>query len=297
MSVERTALVAAARAEREGLGRTIQYAPPESWERPSACPGWWNRDVMAHLAAQDYAAAQLLAGEEPTELVEYRASLGDEPFTIDGFNAHLVNVRSGLPIREVLTHWGRAADLVCERAADLPDDEWNDRHVDWLAGEIGVGYLLQSRVVEWWVHGEDIRAGAGMEERVQHWPIFLTNDLAIRMLPWSLGRAGLSLSGLSVQVDLEGAGGGAWRYGLGVGDVPDPDAKPDTWISGRAKAFALVGARRLDLDAVLDVGNIVVGGDEELGLTGAPRAPRLPVDQRSITSRFTIRRSAPNRYL
>ncbi|MEX0989599.1 MAG: maleylpyruvate isomerase family mycothiol-dependent enzyme [Actinomycetota bacterium] len=266
MGVDRTTLVAAARAERAGLGRTIQYAPPESWEQPSACPGWWNRDVMAHLAAQDYAAAQLLAGEDPTELVEYRASLGDEPFTTDGFNERVVNARSGLAYREVLTHWGRAADLVCEGAADLPDEDWNDRRVDWLAGDIGIPYLLQSRVVEWWVHGEDVRAGAGMPERVEHWPIYLTSDLAIRMLPWSLSQAGLDLRGLSVQIDLEGAGLGSWRYGLGAGEVPDPDAKPDAWISGRAKSFALVAARRLDLDGVLDVGNLVVGGEEELGI-------------------------------
>ncbi|MEX0754129.1 MAG: maleylpyruvate isomerase family mycothiol-dependent enzyme [Actinomycetota bacterium] len=264
--MDRTTLVAAARAERAGLGRTIQYAPPESWEQPSACPGWWNRDVMAHLAAQDYAAAQLLAGEDPTELVEYRASLGEEPFTTDGFNERVVNARSGLAYREVLTHWGRAADLVCEGAADLPDEDWNDRRVDWLAGDIGIPYLLQSRVVEWWVHGEDVRAGAGMPERVEHWPIYLTSDLAIRMLPWSLSQAGLDLRGLSVQIDLEGAGLGSWRYGLGAGEVPDPDAKPDAWISGRAKSFALVAARRLDLDGVLDVGNLVVGGEEELGI-------------------------------
>jgi uncharacterized protein (TIGR03083 family) len=259
-------LVAAARAEREGLGRTVQYAPPESWEQPSACPGWWNRDVMAHLAAQDYAGAQLLVGEEPTELTEYRASLGDDPFTIDGFNARVVNARSGLPYREVLTHWGRAADLVCERAADLPEDDWNDRHVDWLAGEIGVGYLIQSRVVEWWVHGEDIRAGAGMEERVQHWPIFLTNDLAIRMLPFSLGRAGRSFPGRSVQVDLEGVGEGSWHWGLSPRETPPEDKKPDAFVEGRGLAFALVAGRRHEAGAFLDDGNLVIGGDEDLAL-------------------------------
>ncbi|MEX2274509.1 MAG: maleylpyruvate isomerase family mycothiol-dependent enzyme [Actinomycetota bacterium] len=267
MSLDRTTLVAAVRAEREGLGRTIQFAPPGSWEQPSACPGWWNRDVMAHLAGQDYSVALLVAGEDAPEFDEYRASLDGEPFSMDGFNARLVNVRSGLHYRDGLTHWGRAADLLLEEVAALSDADWDARRVDWVAGEIGVPYVLQSRVVEWWVHGEDIRAGAGMPERVEHWPIHLTSDLAIRMLPWSLDRAGLDLSGLSVQIDLEGAGQGSWRYGLGANEVPDPDTKPDAWITGRAKSFALVAAKRIDLDAVLDVGNLVVGGDEELALT------------------------------
>jgi uncharacterized protein (TIGR03083 family) len=58
--IDRGTLIGLAHAERQRLGRVIQFAPPESWEQPRACEGWWNRDVMAHLAAQDTAAAQLL---------------------------------------------------------------------------------------------------------------------------------------------------------------------------------------------------------------------------------------------
>jgi uncharacterized protein (TIGR03083 family) len=266
VTIDREELVAAARAEREGLGRTIQYAPADCWEQPSAIPGWWARDVIAHLAGQDYSAAQLLAGEEPTELSEYRAQLGDEPFTMDGYNQALVNHRSGLHYREVLTQWGRAADLFLEHAANLPDEEWNGRRVDWVAGDIGIPYLLQSRVVEWWIHGDDVRLGAGMEPRVQHWPIFLTNDLAVRMLPWALARANVDARGSTVQVDVEGAGGGLWHWGLGPGEVPRTGSKPDAFVQGRALAFALAASRRMPAETYLDDGNLVVGGDEALAI-------------------------------
>jgi uncharacterized protein (TIGR03083 family) len=93
VSLPRTQLIGAARAEREGLGRTIQFAPPDSWEAPSACDGWWNRDVMAHLASQDYSAAQLLGGERAEELEDYRDALGGRPFSIDDYNATIVNRR------------------------------------------------------------------------------------------------------------------------------------------------------------------------------------------------------------
>src|SRR5262245_6975243 len=86
VTIDRETLLGIASAERARLGRTIQYAEPETWEQPSACPGWWNRDVVAHLGAQDTAAAQLLAGEAPLELDEYRASLNGAGFTVDGFN-------------------------------------------------------------------------------------------------------------------------------------------------------------------------------------------------------------------
>jgi len=219
---------------------------------------------MAHLAAQDHAAAQLLGEEDPVELDEYRATLAGEPFTVEGFNTYVVNRRSGLSYREVLTHWGRAADLLLDRAADLSDEQWRGMRVPWLAGQIGVPYLLQSRVVEWWLHGDDCRLGAGMEPRVQHWPIHLTIDLAIRMLPWALGRAGLSMTGRSIQVDLEGAGGGTWLWGLAPGEAPEEGRKADAYVQGRALAFGLVCGRRMPAVEYLDDGNLVIGGDEEL---------------------------------
>jgi uncharacterized protein (TIGR03083 family) len=262
--LSRTGLVGVARAEREGLGRTIQFAPPGCWEAPSAYEGWWNRDVMAHLASQDYSAAQLLLEERAEELEDYREAHPDEPFSNADYNRLIVNRRSGLPYREVLTQWGRAADLLLEAAADLSEEDWRGRPVHWRADRIGIPYLIQSRVVEWWLHGDDIRGAAGMGLRVQHWPIYLTNDLAIRMLPWAFAREGVSGAGRSVRIDLEGAGGGSWRRHLGAGEVPDDGAKPDAFIEGRGLAFAKVAGRRSAADVALDEGTLVTGGDEAL---------------------------------
>lgn len=266
VSLAREQLIGIAHAERQRLGRMIQFSPPDSWEQPSAAPGWWNRDVMAHLAGQDTAAAQLLKGDEPVELDEYRASLQDgDELTTDGLNEFLVNRRSGLPYREVLTHWGQAAEALLAYAALLSHADWDEKRFPWLSGSIAAKYLIQSRVVEWWVHGEDMRATNGLGPAYEHWPINLTADMGIRMLPWALGRAGFELPGRSVQVDLEGAGGGSWHWGLAVGESPAEDKKPDATIQGRAPQFALVAAHRIAADDVLDSGVIVLGGDADLG--------------------------------
>jgi hypothetical protein len=109
--------------------------------------------------------------------------------------------------------------------------------VGWVAGEIGLRYLVQSRTIEWWFHQEDIREGAGLEGNPQHDPVYLTNDMAIRMLPWALEQAGLSFPGRSIRVDLEGVGGGTWHWGLEPRTTPPADKKPDAFISGRGTAF------------------------------------------------------------
>ena len=267
MTIHRETLIGLAQAERQRLGRMIQFADPASWEAPSACEGWWNRDVMAHLAAQDTAAAQLMKGDPVTELDEYRESLGEEPFTVDGFNAWAVNRRSGLPTREVLTVWGQAADAFLVYASLLSEDHWSTRRFPWFSGDIAARFLVQSRIVEWWVHGEDMRAGNGLGPMPQHWPVYLTADLGIRMLPWAFSQAGLSFRGRSVEVDLEGTGYGSWHWGLAPDETPEPGKKPDATITGRAVQFALVAARRLPADEVLDGGHLVVGGDAALGET------------------------------
>jgi hypothetical protein len=57
VSLNRTELLGIAQAERERLGRTVQYTVPEAWDRDSVCAGWRNRDIMAHLAAQEIDSA------------------------------------------------------------------------------------------------------------------------------------------------------------------------------------------------------------------------------------------------
>jgi uncharacterized protein (TIGR03083 family) len=261
-------LIGVAAAERQRLGRMIQFADPSSWEKPSAAPGWWNRDVMAHLAAQETAAAQVMAGQPAEELDGFNAAHDDTAFSVDAFNQWTVDRRSGIETRELVTTWGRAADAFLAYAAELSEQDWRDRRFPWLVGDIAPRYLVQSRVVEWFLHGEDMRAtngvGEGWQQLWQHWSVHLTIDMAVRMLPWALGQAGYHLSGASVRIEVEGTGGGSWHWGLAAGEVPPPDRDPDATIVGRAPQFALVAGRRLSADEALDAGHIVLGGDEAL---------------------------------
>jgi uncharacterized protein (TIGR03083 family) len=268
VTFSREELVGIAHAERQRLGRMIQFADPDSWEKPSAADGWWNIDVMAHLAASDTAAAQLVAGLPAEELDAYRAQLGDELFTTDGWNAWSVDRRSGMDARAILDTWGAAAESFLEHAARLSDNEWRDARFPWLAGDIAAPYLVQSRTVEWFLHGEDMRATNGVAQswqvNWQHWPVHLTIDLGVRMLPWALGRSGYDVAGRTIRVDVDGPGEGTWHWGLGTGEVPSPESLPDAVIVGRAPQMALVAGRRLDPDEVLASGLLVLGGDTDL---------------------------------
>ncbi len=258
--LERRWLLGVARHEREALGRVVQYTPPDRWELESPCEGWRVKDVLAHLAASEVAAAEVLGGESPAELDEFRKSLEGQPFTGDGWNNWAVSRRADVSHLSLALEWGRAADLLLARASKVSDEDWAERELPWTLGDVRIGYFVQMRVAEWWVHGEDLLEGGGQPPRLEHRPIFCVNDLAIRLLPYSLSVEGLSFPGTSVEVRLEGVGEGTWLQGLEPGYEPAEGSRPDAIIAGRGYALASVAGKRVDPDVTLYEGMIQIGG-------------------------------------
>jgi uncharacterized protein (TIGR03083 family) len=262
--LDREWLLGEARAEREALGRTVQYTDPARWEAESPNEGWRLRDVIAHLGASEIAAAALIGDEPPTEVEEYRGSLDGSPLTVDGWNDWSVARRRDEHPLALALEWGRAADLFLVRASKVTPDEWDRKTVQWTVGEMRVGYLVQYRVAEWWGHGEDVREGGGLAPRLEHPPIYCVNDLAVRLIPYGIGRRGQSFPGKTVGIELEGVGEGEWLAALAAGETPLEGRKPDAYIAGRGHAFASVATGRADPDVCLYEGILQVGGDVEL---------------------------------
>ena len=263
LNLTRDRLLGTARHERDALGRTVQYCPPERWEEPSVREGRRIKDVLAHLAASEIAAASLVAGEEATELEQFRKSLGDETLTTEAWEAWVIDKSKDDSPVALAREWGKAADLLLSRIAGSSEEDWNEMEIPWIGGEIRLKYLVQARLAEWWLHGEDIREGGRLPPRREHWPIHATNDFAIRLIPYSLSLADISHGDATVQITLEGPGEGSWHQSLGTGDVPK-DKKPDAYIDGLGYAFACVAGFRADADYCLYEGELNIGGNVKL---------------------------------
>lgn len=124
-------------------------------------------------------------------------------------------------------------------------------------------YLVQARVAEWWIHGEDIREGGRLPPRREDPPIYTVNDFAIRLIPYSLSLADISHGDKTVRIELQEAGEGTWLQSTGTGDAPK-GADPDAYIVGEGYAFASVAGGRADADFCLYEGVLNIGGDIEL---------------------------------
>jgi uncharacterized protein (TIGR03083 family) len=264
MDIDRDRMLGVARHERDALGRTVQYTPPDHWEAESPRDDWRVKDVLAHLASGDVAAAALLGEERPAELEEYRKTLDGEPVRVEAWNRWAVERRAEAGPLSLGLEWGRAADLVLARAGQASDRDWHGKQLPWVAGDIRLKYLVQARVSEWWVHGEDIREGARLPPRREHWPIYMVNDLAIRLIPYALSLAGEDRGGKVVRVELDGVGEGTWMASTDPGrDVAD-GARPDAYVEGDGYAFASVAGGRADPEVCLYEGLLLTGGDTDL---------------------------------
>jgi uncharacterized protein (TIGR03083 family) len=264
VDIDRDRLLAVARFERDALGRTIQYMPPELWEAASSSEEWRVKDVLAHLAASEVLATALVGGEEPAELDEYRKTLDGEPLRPDEWNRWSVARRADASPVSLGAEWGRAADLLLARAAGASDEDWNDKEIPWIAGDIRLKYLVQLRLAQWWVHGEDIREGGRLPPRREHWPVYVVNDLAVRLIPYALSLAGQEKPGRIVRIELDGVGEGTWVRSTDPRKDADGSATPDASIEGNGYAFASVAGGRADADVCLYEGLLLTGGDTDL---------------------------------
>jgi uncharacterized protein (TIGR03083 family) len=263
--LDRHWLLGVARREREALGRTIQYTDLEAWENPSPDRGMPIADVLSHLAATEIAGAAALGDEEQTEVDEFRKAAGEDGLTLDGFSAWAIARRAEQPPVTTGLEWGRAADLLIRRADAVSDEDWRDKELPWFGGDLRLGYFLQYRVAQWWLHGQDILDGGGRPLRREHDPTFVVNDFAIRLVPYALSLALDDVPDLVVRVELEAVGGGVWIQRTRPGEQPADDADPDVLIGGRGPWFALVATGRADPELALYEGVVNVGGQAEIG--------------------------------
>ncbi|TMR89043.1 maleylpyruvate isomerase family mycothiol-dependent enzyme [Nonomuraea basaltis] len=114
--------------EREALIRDLETLPPERWATPSLCPGWDVHDVLAHLA-----------DDAKTTRVGFLLRLAAARFDFDRYNnAGVARERAGEPQLTLASF--RAAS---HRTTSAPAPK-------------------ASRLVEVFVHGEDVRRPLGL---------------------------------------------------------------------------------------------------------------------------------------
>lgn len=201
-------------------------------ETPSLCPGWTVSDVVAHFVAGDELACRALAGENPFP------GATDDDDALNELAAAFMAELGTLTITEAAARFRESRRKLLDTAMAIAPAE-QKQLVPWAAKPIGRFALVQSRLMETWVHGWDFRWPLSLPQVLDDRAWWIS-DIAVRHLPYGLRKHRLAVPNVRVRVELEGPGGGEW-----VRDLAGDGAAVETAeIAGPAWAWITWTTRR-----------------------------------------------------
>ena len=239
------------------LDRFFAELTSEDWTKPTQCPGWSVFDVAAHLAAIEAE----LAGQSAPPPLHRDAGPSSSRYTQAG-----VDVRQGRTPGEVVEEF-RAA--VVRRAANLTADPPGDPAGPPPISPAGRGWdwetLLRNRVIDLWVHEQDIREATDRPGDLDTPGAQVTLASFSMALPYIVAKKAAAPIGSIVFFDVSGPFGFTRSVTVdanGRGVVIDAWAgRPTVSLAAETATFARLCAGRIPAtDAAVSV-----GGDPNLG--------------------------------
>ncbi|HSK27380.1 MAG TPA: maleylpyruvate isomerase family mycothiol-dependent enzyme [Jiangellales bacterium] len=269
MTAELAALVAGWRHTAEQVLELSQSLDPEDFARPTDLPGWDVQDVLAHLAAIEADLAGLTPGPQPGDARDTGPARTEGPAgPVDPFTAYTeagVRARRGRRPQEVLDELTAAVRARAAQLAEAPPAEPTGTPPR-TPGRIGWDWrtLLRNRVVDVWMHEQDIRRAVGRPGDLDGPGAHVTLGSFAASMPYVVGKRVAPPPGTTVVLRVHGpvAFAGAVRVGVDgraalLPEVPDG---ADAVLSMSGEVFAvLCGGRRRP-----EVAEIEVTGDADL---------------------------------
>ena len=228
----------------------------DDWSRETDCPAWTVRDITAHIAALE----SELAGD-PAPEVDHADQAGAGGLSAAYTQAGVDERRDRAPhdlVEEFI-------DAVRRRAAKIDADpprnpkakpEHTPGGVDWDQQT-----LLRNRVVDLWVHEQDIRRAVGHPGDLDTPAAKVVTDTLLSALPYVIGKRAGAEPGTTVLVVLDNRQAAFEVSGDGrckrVEDIP---ANPTVRLQMDTETLAILGAGRRDPLTV----EVVIGGDRSL---------------------------------
>lgn len=245
-------------ASLSALGAPLSEA---QWKAPTDLPGWTVQDVLSHLIGTERMLQGLPAAPARDALDEphVRNPIGD-------FNENEVAARRDRQGSDVLAEWD---DLVRLRTETLAagDADYFAAPMSTPTGPGTLADFLHIRVLDGWIHEQDIRRAVGRPGGLDTAAAGHTVDRLIRTIPIVVGKRAGCPEGGAVRVRI--VGGVERDVTCEVHDgrarfVDQPATAPLATITFDTHAFAvLASGRRPSGDPA--VGSVTVAGDEALG--------------------------------
>ncbi|PJJ47846.1 uncharacterized protein (TIGR03083 family) [Mumia flava] len=209
------------------------------WGTLTGCPGWRVREVVAHLAAVE---AELAGGDGPSDVVITGAEMGS------------AYVEAGVAQRAEVSTVGLVDELAeaveARRKALAPAPTEPASPADHSPGGSGWTWevLLRNRVIDMWVHEQDIRRAVGRPGGYDGAAAQIVTQVFTMAIPFVVGKRVGADPGTTVVLEI--TGDVARTIAVGVSDdgrarpLDGPPAEPDVTLELDVDTFITLATGR-----------------------------------------------------
>jgi uncharacterized protein (TIGR03083 family) len=233
----------------------------EEWSLATDCPGWTVQDQLSHIVGPE---AAFIGRPQPTGGAIKRPYIRNP---IGSANEALVDYRRAWSGPQVLAEF---RDVTSERLAALRamDDEDLDEESWTPTGPGRYRDLLAIRVLDAWVHEQDIRAALGRPGHLEGPVPQHVLGRCFFAMPYVVGKKAAAPEGTTVLFRISGPTSGSLAIEVSGGRaraVEDVPATATVTLEADFVTFTRVSNGRIDPGRARAEGAITVGGEALLG--------------------------------
>jgi len=229
------------------------------WKTATDCPGWTVQDNLSHLVGIERVLNGLPAtSHRAPDSAHVKNPIGEA-------NENEIDSRRGMSGAEVLAEWNEIATarLTTLRTAD---EAYFAQAVMTPTGPGTVADFLHIRVLDSWVHEQDMRRAVGKPGHLSGPAAEHTIDRLIRTIPIVVGKRAGTPDGATVVFDITG---GVQRHvicAVSAGRAAITDVEPEAPLARLTldvETFLILATGRRAPDTMLD--SVELAGDRDLG--------------------------------
>jgi len=239
------------------LGRTLEL--PE-WDLPTECPGWTVRDTLSHLIGTE---RSLLGDPGPARPEQMPDHVHNE---VGARNEAWVQARRSTPVDALLEEFNEVTTRRLEALRSWPTVRF-DQLGPSPVGEVPYREFMRVRVMDCWVHEQDMRMATGRPGHDTGEAATLSLERIASAMPFVVGKKAGAPEGSSVRFEL----GGGWRKHIDIvvrqGRAVAADGldhEPSATLVMDAATFWRLGCGRVTGEAACAAGLVELRGDDKL---------------------------------
>jgi len=242
----------------------------DEWALPTDCPGWSVKDHLSHMIGTESIITGRPTPAADLDQFDYLRN------AIGRTNEAWIEERRPRPPAEVLEEFRSITALRLEVLRAM-DQAGLDEPSPTPAGPDTFGRFMQIRVMDCWVHEQDMREATGRPGHQTGPAVAVSLDEVVTALGFVVGKQAGTPDGASVRFDLTGGSGRTVDVVVeGRARVAEePIAQPTVTITVPVVLFTRLVGGRTSPTAHLADGSVTVGGDADLGRRVVEKLPYM----------------------